>query len=330
MSNKASPVTLKEWSYMAIAKHSRKIFKYQTRVLQDKDPEDLHQMRVGMRRLRSAVVGLAAAVDLPQTVTEKNLAKLGRSVGRLRDLDVLLATLTDDYRPLLPQNEQKNLDRVINYLRKQRRKEVKQVRKTLEGKLYFHLEQELKNWLDRPEYQTIGECSLAPLLPDLLLPQISQFLLHPGWFVGVEFEEGQIQFPQILNQEAIEQLLNSEDALLHDLRKSAKKTRYNLELFSQLYGDTYHRYLHQIEQLQEVLGQIQDAYVLRKVLEKVLKSAIAEQMPELANLCLKTRYQNWLEWQNLQKQFLEQKIREEFRQAIILEAGGGKREAKGK
>ncbi|WP_338117499.1 MULTISPECIES: CHAD domain-containing protein [Synechocystis] len=31
-------------------------YKYQPRMLKDKDPEDLHQLRVGMRRLRTAIV----------------------------------------------------------------------------------------------------------------------------------------------------------------------------------------------------------------------------------------------------------------------------------
>ena len=316
MSDQVRDIVLKDWAYKAIAKHACKIFKYESKVPQDKDPENLHQMRVGMRRLRSAIAGFAVALNLPNDVTEKNIAKIGRALGKLRDLDVLLAKLDDDYRPLLPSSEQKTLDRIIKSLTKQRRRELKQVRKTLKSKHYLRLEQELHNWLDRPKYQKIANCSIYPLLPDLLLPQISQFLLHPGWLVGVEIEEGQIQLPQMLDQDAINQLLTKEDYLLHDLRKSAKKTRYNLELFSQLYGDTYNYYLSQIEQLQEVLGEIQDAHVLRKVLEKNLKTTISAQMPKLADLLLKTRYQKWLEWQILQKQFLEDKTRTEFRQTI--------------
>lgn len=316
MTDKNISLTLKELANSAIAKHTRKIFKYESRVLQDKDPENLHQMRVGMRRLRSAIAGLEVALDLPRSVDRENLARIGRSLGKLRDLDVLLVTLTADYRPFLSKKEQKNLDRAIAKLSKQRQKEVRQVGKTLNGKLYLHLKQGLKSWLDEPQYQKIGECSIYSVLPDLLLPQISQLLLHPGWLVGVEIEQGQIRFPQILNQEAIRQLSAREDLVLHSLRKSAKKTRYNLELFSRFYGDTYQYYLKQIEQIQEILGQIQDVHVLRKILEKVLKSPIADLMPELANLLLKNRYHKWLEWQILQQQFLENKTRQEFRQAI--------------
>lgn len=316
MIDNQSTITLKELAYSAIAKHGRKIFKYRAKVLKDKDPEDLHQMRIGIRRLRSAIAGFAVAVDLPVVVNEKNIATIGRSLGKLRDLDVLLAVLQDNYRPLLPADERIKLDKAIKSLNRKRQRELKQVRKTLNGKLYLNLERELKGWMDKPTYPKIGDCAIDPLLPDLLLPQISQLLLHPGWLVGVNIKEGQIQFPQILNPEAIAQILSREDILLHGLRKSAKKTRYSLELFAQFYGDTYHQYLDRIEQIQETLGQIQDTHVLRKTLEKTLKSVIAEQMPQLAEILLKTRYQKWLEWQTIQKPFLDEKTRQEFSQTI--------------
>ena len=80
-----------------IAKHTSKIIKHKVDVLKDQDPENLYQMRVGMRRLRSAISGFAIALDLPQTVSDRKIAKIGRSLGKLRDLDVLLAALSDDY-----------------------------------------------------------------------------------------------------------------------------------------------------------------------------------------------------------------------------------------
>jgi CHAD domain-containing protein len=154
------------------------------------------------------------------------------------------------------------------------------------------------------------------VLPDLLLPSVSEFLLHPGWLVGVELKEGEIEFPTVWNMESVDRLLKLEATFLHDLRKSAKKTRYSLELFAQIYGKSYNRYLKQIEAVQEILGQIQDIHVLIEVLEKVWRSPIAEKMPELADLLLKTRYQKWLEWQILQKQFLEVHTRQKLRQEI--------------
>jgi CHAD domain-containing protein len=315
MKDKNSVVTLKKLAEEAIAKHSRRIFKHEAGVLKDKDPEDLHQMRVGMRRLQSAIAGCAWAINLPEIVTVKNLAKIGHSLGKLRDLDVLLAVLTDNYRSQLPAKEQKNLDQVIKSLGKKRQHELKQVHKNLDSKLYSNLKQELKDWLKQPNYKVSGEYALDFVLPDLLSPSVSEFLLHPGWLVGVELKGGELEFPA-LDMDAIDRLLKSEATFLHDLRKAAKKTRYSLELFAQFYGKSYHQHLEQVEAVQEILGQIQDIHVLIEVLEKALRSPISEKMPELAALLLKIRYQKWLEWQILQKQFLEVHTRHKIRQEI--------------
>ncbi|NJL52500.1 MAG: CHAD domain-containing protein, partial [Hydrococcus sp. SU_1_0] len=149
--------TLQELAVQAIAKQSRRIFKHEAGVLKDQDPENLHQMRVGMRRLQSAIAGLDLAIELPTIVTVKNSAKIGRSFGKLRDLDVLLAALTDNYRPLLSGREQKNLDQVIKFIAKKRQHELKQVRKTLQSKLYLDFKLELNNWLKEPEYRVAGD-----------------------------------------------------------------------------------------------------------------------------------------------------------------------------
>jgi len=51
--------TLGDSAKLAIEQHYQKILKHEAQVLKDKDPEDLHQMRVGMRRLRTAIVGFS-------------------------------------------------------------------------------------------------------------------------------------------------------------------------------------------------------------------------------------------------------------------------------
>ena len=47
--------TLGHYAYRIIQKNFKKIVKYEKAVSDDTDPEPLHQMRVGMRRLRSAL-----------------------------------------------------------------------------------------------------------------------------------------------------------------------------------------------------------------------------------------------------------------------------------
>lgn len=63
--------TFGDWAYIAIAKHFNKILNHEAKVLEDRDPEELHQMRVGMRRLRSAIAGFTPALNLPNNASEK-------------------------------------------------------------------------------------------------------------------------------------------------------------------------------------------------------------------------------------------------------------------
>ena len=60
-------------------------------VVQDlADPEGPHQLRVGLRRLRSAIAALSTVVDSPEMMRLGQEARwLGREVGKLRDIEVV-------------------------------------------------------------------------------------------------------------------------------------------------------------------------------------------------------------------------------------------------
>lgn len=313
MTEQAQAQTFGDWAKIAIAKHYKKMLKHETEVLKDRDPEELHQMRVGIRRLRSTVTGFAPALDLPKAAAEKQIGKIGKNLGDLRDLDVLLATLENKYSPILPSKEQKILSKIIKVLYKQRKEAFKQVKSTLNNERYQNLKQKLHDWLEHPQYQKIAAIEIREVLPDLLSPQISRLLLHPGWLVGVNIEAGQVKLLDKPNQETVETILADRGEALHDLRKEAKRSRYNMELFTDFYCDTYANYLRQIKQIQSVLGEIQDSFVLKEVLEKVLQADIADKIPTLATQLQETRYQKWQEWEKLQQQFLDTQKRKDLR-----------------
>ena len=63
--------TLGDYAYQAIQKHFKKTLKWEKSVKKDEDPEALHQMRVGMRRLRTAVTRFGLAVDVPKPISDK-------------------------------------------------------------------------------------------------------------------------------------------------------------------------------------------------------------------------------------------------------------------
>ena len=98
-STETSIKSLAETAHQAIEKHFEKTIKWEKAVKKDEDPEAVHQMRVGMRRLRTAVSRFDKYLHLPKTISDKNIGKLARILGGLRDLDVLQEILENNYFP---------------------------------------------------------------------------------------------------------------------------------------------------------------------------------------------------------------------------------------
>jgi CHAD domain-containing protein len=307
--------TFGDWAYLAIKKHLKHTIKYETDVLKDTDPESLHQMRVGMRRLRTAIHGFAPAVALPKSAQEPKVAKIARQLGELRDLDVLQETLQNQIA-LLPTEEQDLLNKVLNSLGKQRKKTLEKVQSTLESSSYQKLIAGFKDWLEEPTYGALAELSIYEVLPDLLLPSISQLFLHPAWIVGVKLEAGEIEIANDLDSEQVKQLLDTHGDSVHSLRKQAKRVRYQMELFTDFYDDTYQNYLKDIKEIQSLLGEIQDSFVLAEFLSDVDANFMVK-LPTLATQLRETRYQVWQKWQLLQKRYLNPAMRKDFHASIL-------------
>lgn len=301
--------TLGDWASIAIAKHLQKVVKHEKDVLKDKSPEDLHQMRVGTRRLRSAIAGFAPALKLSKSATEKKIGRFARVLGSLRDLDVLGAALENDYKPSLPAKEQKYLETALVDISKQRRYALAEVKESIEGKQYKLLKESLNEWLEQPKYQEIAKLPIEEVLPDLLLPEVSRLLLHPGWLVGSD--------AKVIEIEAVEKVLEKQGYLLHSLRKETKRIRYQMEVFSEFYGDNYASYLEDIKAIQEILGKIQDSNVLTEFLKEASADNIERSVPTLMSELAKANYTAWQQWQNLQTQYLSVDRRKGFHVAIL-------------
>ncbi|MDJ0729455.1 MAG: CHAD domain-containing protein [Crocosphaera sp.] len=311
------PKTFGDWAYLAVAKHYNKFLSHEIRVLEDKDPEELHQMRVGMRRLRSTIHGFTAAFNLPKNAQDKKVGKIAKALGKLRDLDVLEDNLKNKYYPHLPTDEQKHLKQGLSSLVKQRKKAFKTVKDTLNSQNYFDLKQAFDDWLNNPKYHDIAQVSIQTILADLLLPEVSQLMLHPGWVVGVNFESETMNFPDNLSKKEVKSLLDKEELVLHDLRKAAKRTRYNMELFTQFYGDRYQNYLKDIKGIQSILGDIQDSFVLAEFLDHIFDDHILSNMPIFSKILQENRYHKWQQWEQLQRKFLNYQTRKDFHLTIL-------------
>ena len=316
MNNSQEAKTLGDWAKIAIQQHYQKILKHEALVLKDKDPEELHQMRVGMRRLRTAIAGFSCAVILPKSVDERKVGKIASILGKLRDLDVLGETLSTIYLPELSKTEQKKLEKLFITIKKRRKVIAKKTKKILHKNIYQDFKKDLNTWLENPVYTAIASLPMEHILPDLLSPQISAFLLHPGWIVGSHFNQSENMIDFVFSPKHLEDLSHQEEMTLHSLRKEAKRTRYLMELLLSFYGENYQEMLKKIKQVQEVLGEIQDGFVLRQVLGEVYGHDLPQLLPIMTKQIREHRFQNGSEWEELRQFFLSPANRNKLRLSI--------------
>ncbi|MBK1986314.1 CHAD domain-containing protein [Sphaerospermopsis aphanizomenoides BCCUSP55] len=317
IATKTTITTLGDCGYQAIEKHFQKTVKWEKSVKKDEDPEALHQMRVGMRRLRTAVSRFGFSLNLPKSVSDKNIGRIARILGNLRDLDVLKEMLENNYKPHLVQKEQATLQTAFSILAKQREIEVSNVQKTFKDEFYKSFKKGFEDWLEKPSYQPLASLPIQQVLPDLLLPELSKFFLHPGWMIGTEVVESEVVVQTNWTPEQLEQNLHLQGETLHSLRKQAKRIRYQMELFTELYGADFAEHITEVKGIQEILGMLQDSMVLNEWLVNIFKSEIKTQLRGLITLLAANRYQLWQQWQPIQEQYLKLENRHRFHLVIL-------------
>ena len=315
-----APSTLGALAQAAIAKYLRQSIRYEKDVLADTDPENLHQMRVGLRRLRTALQVFLPSIHIPPAAQSHQVGKIARQLGKLRDLDVVIETLEADYLPDLPPPEQALLNKVLKRLQKQRTKRFKQVKRLLKGKRYRRLKTSLHQWLETPVWDVIAPLPAIQAVPDLVLPLVSQTWLHPGWLVGADIGVDTVDVAPPLAPEATDAMIQACSETLHSLRKQIKRFRYQLKVVSNLYGDALEADLDRLAEMQDNLGFLQDSWVMTEMITQVVPKA-QRKMPTLTALIVDRRHRAWETWQQLQRHYLNHRNRVALRQLLANPAG---------
>lgn len=289
--------TLGDYAHAVIAKQYQRLVKQEAGVLQDANPEYLHQMRVGTRRLRTALQIFGEAVKLPKPARENQVRALTQVLGQLRDLDVQMAALKDQYRPQLPPSEQEMIDRANASLHKQRVKVFAEVKTTLLQPGYRNLKTAYEKWIEAPEFTALAQLPLKVALPDILSPLLSKLLLHSGWMVAAADQS------------------TSSGVMLHELRKTCKQARYQAEFFTDFYGDDFQNWVDELRQLQENLGIVQDTHVLLGVLSEHLPAkANFSQLQQVIQLQQVTAL---TDWDQLRSSYLDSTFRRQLYEMIL-------------
>ncbi len=227
------------------------------------DAEGVHQFRIGLRRVRSALVLFAPVLE-PHAAAlfERELKRLGQVFGERRDRDVFcLQTLPAAARDLGTDW----IDRLRPPAEAYRARADGPVQAALHGAGLTSLALGLAAW-----------CELG--------------VEHPSHLgrkrMGKRFRE---LAPDLLDRMARKVARRGKRANtpegLHGLRKSLKKLRYSTEFVAGLYGKkAVKRYRRRCEALQELLGTINDARVTPRLAEAMLGEQGVELAPALAGL----------------------------------------------
>ena len=285
------------YAYSVIAQQYQHMVQQEQGVLADQDPEYLHQMRVGARRLSTALKVFGCAVKLPKAARRNRVRTLAKALGKLRDLDVQTHAVRSDYCPRLTVSENTLLNIALDTLDLQRSQACTEVEKILAQPSYEKLKAGCEDWLKKPAYTSLADLPLLLVLPDLLNPLLSALLLHPGWQISVE------------DRSKVSSLV------LHDLRKLCKSVRYQAEFFTDFYGQAFQDWIDEIKELQDSLGKLQDTYVLRKLLSDQLPQEA--DLPELQTVLQETQDKAMVNWETLRHQYLDSDFRHRLHQMIL-------------
>lgn len=206
------------------------------------DPEDVHQVRVATRRLRSDLRTFAPLLDerwLDELRAE--LAWLGALVGAVRDADVLAGRLQAQLRTL-PEPDAASGAALLDRLGVERDAARVAMRAGLDSPRYEALVEQLVRAARDPQLSDDGARAAATPARDLL-----PTLVHHRW----------------RRLAAAAGALGDEpsDQALHRVRILAKRCRYAAEAAAPVLGRRVGRFASAIEEVQDLLGRHQDAVV---------------------------------------------------------------------
>jgi CHAD domain-containing protein len=288
------PFTSGTFSLELIKHQIRRLGKQQAEVLADRDPEPLHQMRVSLRRLRTALLQFGPALDLPKDVSDRRIAAVARRTGLCRDLDVLRLRLRDHLLPKLPADEQRCLEGAMKRLGRDRAQAFGCLVEELHRSRYLRLLDRLNKWQKRPRFTSLGQQSLLPWLVDWQAPFTAGLFLHPGW--GVEDPTAEA---------------------LHGLRKRIKAARYSLENLERWCSPPLLAWIDDLRQAQDHLGDLHDLQIVNGTLAvgKGLRkrSALPVLQAELENQTL----HHWLCWRELSQRLIRHSNRKMIQSQLV-------------
>jgi triphosphatase len=218
-------------------------------------PEAVHQMRVAVRRSRSALSIFRGAV--PEGALEAitgHFKELGSRLGPTRDWDVFAEETVPAVQRTLPNDER--LERLVAAASRRRREYQKTLAAYLGSPAFRMLGIELA-WFAAARFWHV--------VPDQVPNEAANAPPSLGDFAGSVLQH---RWKKLLSSgKRMEEL---DVPSLHDVRLRAKRARYAAEMFSTLYpGKGSNRFIRRLSALQQRLGVLNDGAVATHLLAEL-------------------------------------------------------------
>jgi len=257
--NLDASMSVQQALYEIIANCVAQIQANEVGVVSGNDPEYIHQMRVGLRRLNSALGLFRDFVSCPPTLRVE-LAQIRRDLGSARDWEVLAG---DTLGGIIKEGRtEEGLVRLQKIILREAAKNRVQAVSIVQSDRYTHGLLALGAWAQGMVGQSIAAAD-ANVGEVLALGTFAQQVMARR---GAQ-----------LHRRA-KRLSGANDEDRHEMRLSAKKLRYAAEFLGALYPATKLRtYVEGLAEIQEVLGLLNDAVVADELLRHKVVSA-----PDLA------------------------------------------------
>lgn len=219
------------------------------------DVEDVHDMRVATRRMRSALRLLKSNYRISIAGPfRRRLGKIARALGNIRDLDVLLDDLKH-YQLTLDADQQAALQDAIDALDKRRARARKTFIKRVDGRAYAEFVEAFGGFVTTPDMgaKSVDSKKVVPYQVRHVVPVI----LHT----------------HLAAVRAYDTVLERADfPTLHALRIEFKRLRYAVSFFADMLGASIQDFIEELKAIQDHLGRLNDINTALSLLDDLPKS----------------------------------------------------------
>lgn len=214
------------------------------------DIEDVHEMRVSTRRMRSAL-RLLEPYYTGKTAARfrRDLGEIADVLGDIRDRDVLLDHM-NAVMPGFAEDVQAELPRVMQFIEGEREAERDDLHEMIGKRRYARFVERFFAFVTTPGAQAVAfrEHAVTPFLVRHVLPTV--IYEHLGAV------------------RAYDAVIPTADApTLHQLRIEFKRLRYSITIFEEVLGNGIKTYLKDLKGMQDYLGRMQDIATAHTLLE---------------------------------------------------------------